>query len=177
MIRGHGAGFSPGSVALTWDLACNDAAEDIADDHSAIGDVVLDGDTIYASFNFTVAALDASGRKIWDQEGEDGALSNGSMRGVRFERFFGYRFWGGQGMVMNGDRLYLATKREILVPDPESKKKKEMKVWKDVITVLNKKDGSYVQTIDLQHGIVDMNVWNGRLAIATPDGVDFLSLD
>ena len=128
--------------------------------------MVLDGDTIYASSNFTVSALDGSGKKIWDQEGRDGALSNGSMRGVRFVRFFGYRYWGGQGMVMNGDRLYVATKREIA--------KKE---WADVITVLNKKDGSYVQTIDFQHGIIDMNVWNGRLAIATPDGVNFLSLD
>lgn len=151
--------------------------EDIADDHSATGDVVLDGDTIYASSNFTVTALDSKGKKIWDQQGKDGALSAGSMRGVRFEKIFGYRSFGGQGMVMNGGRLYLATERKIMGPDPTGKKKKDIELWTDVITVLNKADGSYVQTIDLKQNIVDLNVWSGRLAVATPQGVQFLALD
>jgi len=57
------------------------------------------------------------------------------------------------------------------------KKKKLVDLWTDVITVLNKADGSYVRTIDVQQNIVDLNVWNGRLAVATPLGVHFLSLD
>lgn len=104
-------------------------------------------------------------------------MSAGSMRGVRFEKEFGYRAFGGQGMVMGGDHLYLATHRKIQVPDPTGKKKKLVDLWTDVITVLNKADGSYVRTIDVQQNIVDLNVWNGRLAVATPLGVHFLSLD
>lgn len=159
-----------GDVKKVW-------REDIADDHSATGDIVLDGDTIYASSNFTVTALTSKGKKIWDQESKDGGLSAGSMRGVRFEKFFGYRSFGGQGMVMNGDHLYLATKRKYTGPDPTGKKKKDIELWTDVITVLNKTTGSYVETIDVKQNIIDMNVWNGRLAVATPAGVHFLSLD
>jgi len=140
--------------------------EDIADDHSATGDIVIDGDTIYASTNFTLAALDAKGKKIWDEEGKEGALTNGSMRGVRFTNSFGYRYWGGHLLALVGDRLYLSTRREV------SKKN-----WQDVITVVSKKDGSYVETLDIQKEIVDMAVWGGHLAIATPDGVKFLAVD
>ena len=104
-------------------------------------------------------------------------MSAGSMRGVRFEKEFGYRAFGGPGMVMGGDHLYLATHRKIQVPDPTGKKKKLVDLWTDVITVLNKADGSCVRTIDVQQNIVDLNVWNGRLAVATPLGVHFLSLD
>ena len=127
---------------------------------------MLDGDTVYASSNFTLAMIDGNGKTIWDEEGKDGALANGSMRGVRFEKFYGYRYWGGQGLVLNGDRLYLATRREV-----------SKKTWVDVITVVNKKDGAYLETIDVQHPIVDMTIWNGRLALATSDGVMFLAID
>jgi len=140
--------------------------EDIADDHSATGDIVVDGDTIYASSNFTVAALDGTGKKIWDAEGKEGALSAGAMRGVRFHKNFGYRYWGGHLMILKGERLYLSTRREIA-----------KKTWADVITVLNKKDGAYVESIDLKTDIVDMPDWGGRLALATADGVKFLTFD
>jgi outer membrane protein assembly factor BamB len=142
--------------------------EDIADDHSATGDIVVDGDTIYASSNFTVAALDAKGKgkKKWEVEGKDGALSASSMRGVRFAQNFGYHYWGGQLMAVAGDRLYLGTRREIA-----------KKTWADVITVLNKQDGSYVKTIDLKKAMVDMAVVGGRLVLATEEGLKFLALD
>jgi outer membrane protein assembly factor BamB len=141
--------------------------KEIGDDKSATGDIVVDGDTIYASSNFTVSAIDSvEGKRIWDVKGEDGALSAGSMRGVRFARTFGYRYWGGQLMVMAGDHLYLSTRREIA-----------KKTWADVITVLNKKDGTYVKTIDIKKDIVDMLVWGDRLVLATEDGVKYLALD
>jgi metallopeptidase family M12-like protein len=41
MIRGHGGGVNPGSVVLTWDLPCNDAAvpnQDYAVYQGAVGD-------------------------------------------------------------------------------------------------------------------------------------------
>jgi hypothetical protein len=140
--------------------------EDIADDHSATGDIVVDGDTIYASSNFTVTALDSKGKKFWDAEGKDGALSAGAMRGVRFAHNFGYRYWGGHLMVLAGDRIYLSTRREIA-----------KKTWAETITVLNKKDGSYVQTLDVKTDIVDMAVWGGRLVLATVDGLKILAVD
>ena len=141
--------------------------KEIADDKSATGDIVVDGDTIYASSNFTVSAIDAvAGKRIWDVQGNDGALSAGSMRGVRFARNFGYRYWGGHLMIMADDHLYLGTRREIA-----------KKTWADVITVLNKKDGTYVKTIDLKKDIVDMAVWGDRLLLATEDGVKYLTLD
>jgi len=141
--------------------------KEIADDHSATGDIVVDGDTIYASSNFTVSAIDSvEGKRIWDVQGNDGALTNSSMRGVRFVRNFGYRYWGGQLMVLAGDHLYLGTRREV-----------SKKTWADVITVLNKKDGSYVKTIDVKKDIVDMEVWGDRLVLATEDGLKYLALD
>jgi len=141
--------------------------KEIGDDHSATGDMVVEGDTIYASSNFTVSAIDTvEGKRIWDVQGEDGALSAGSMRGVRFARNFGYRYWGGHLMVLAGDHLCLSTRREIA-----------KKTWADVITVLNKKDGTYVKTIDLKKDIVDMTVSGDRLALATEDGLKYLTLD
>ncbi len=158
------------SMAVLFDPAGNKFEkvwdQDIADDHSATGDFVIDGDTIYAASNFTVSALDAKGKKLWSAEGKDGALSAGSMRGVRFSKNFGYRYWGGSLMALGGDRLYLATRREIA-----------KKTWADVITVLDKKDGAYVKTIDIRKDLVDMLVSQGRLVVATSDGVQFLALD
>ena len=149
--------------------------EDVADDHTATGDLVVDGDTIYASSNHTLAALDGKGKTIWDEESKDGALDHSSMRGVRVlshgafsmnKTAFAYRYWGGQMMVVAGDKLYLASKREI-----------DKKTWADTITVVNKKDGAYVKTIDLQQQILDMAVWDNRLVLAAADGVRFLALD
>ena len=45
-----------------------------------------------------------TGYEIWDVAGKDGALSAGSMRGVRFAQGFGYRYWGGRLMALSGDR-------------------------------------------------------------------------
>lgn len=140
--------------------------EEVADDRSATGDLVVEGKTIYASSNFTVSAFDDDGEKIWTSEGKDGALSAGSLRGVRFSKSFGYRYWGGNLMAVAGDRLYLATRREIA-----------KKTWADVITVLDKKTGAYVKTIDLQKDMVDMLASGGRLVVATSAGLQFLALD
>jgi putative pyrroloquinoline-quinone binding quinoprotein len=141
-------------------------SEDISDDSTATGDIVVDGDTIYASSNRTVTALDANGKQLWSAEGKDGALSSSSMRGVRFFKSFGYHYWGGDLMTVVGDRLCLSTRREIA-----------RKTWVDVITVLDKKDGSYVRTIDMQKDLIDMLASGGRLVVATSDGVKFLALD
>jgi len=143
-----------------------DWREDIADDHSATGDLVVDGDTIYASSNFTVSALDSKGKKKWQVQGKDGGLSNSSMRGVRFAQNFGYHYWGGQLMALAGDKLYLGTRREIA-----------KKTWADVITVLDKADGSYVKTIDLKVDLVDMASLGGKLVLASSEGVKYLALD
>jgi hypothetical protein len=141
--------------------------EDISDDHSSTGDIVVDGDTVYASSNFTVAALNATGKKIWEAGGKnEGALIVGSMRGVRFIKNMPYRWWGGNLLQVAGDRLYLSSEREI-----------KKKTWADVITVLNKKDGSYVETIDLKEQLVDMAVWQGRLVLATAQGVRIIALN
>ncbi len=69
-------------------------------------------------------------------------------------------------VVLAGEHLYLSTRREIA-----------KKTWADVITVLNKKDATYVKTIDLKKDIVDMTVWGDRLVLATEDGAKYLALD
>lgn len=158
-----------GLVALVKPSAGFDKVwrEDISDDHSSTGDIVVDGDTVYASSNFTVVALDAAGRKIWEAGGKDkGALIPGSMRGVRFEREMPYRWWGGDLLQVAGEHLYLASTREV-----------EKGTWADVITVLNKKDGSYLETVDLKMPLVDMAVWQGHLALATSQGVRVLAIN
>jgi len=142
-------------------------SEDISDDRTATGDIVVDGDMIYASSNRSVTMLDGiKGKKVWTEEGDEGGLSSGSMRGVRFAKQFGYHWWGGNLMVVVGDRLYLSTRREI------SKKN-----WADVITVLDKKTGAYVKTIDMQKDLVDFLPLGDRLVVASADGVKFLALD
>lgn len=142
-------------------------SEDISDDHTATGDIVVDGDTIYAASNRTVTALDAlKGKKTWSEKGEDGALSNSSMRGVRFFKSFGYHYWGGNLMTVVGDRLYVGSRREIA-------KKTEA----DTITVLDKKTGAYVKTIDVQQDLTEMLPLGDRLAVATKEGLLFLALD
>lgn len=141
--------------------------EDISDDHSSTGDIAVDGDTIYASSNFTVAALSATGKKIWEIGGKDeGALVCGSLRGVRFFQEMPYRWWGGNLLQVAGDHLYLSSQREV-----------QKKTMADVITVLNKNDGSYVETVDLKEQLVDMAVWQGHLALATAQGVRILAIN
>ena len=97
------------------------------------------------------------------------------MRGVRIlshgafsmnKSAFAYRYWGGQMMVVAGEKLYLASKREI-----------DKKTWAGTITVVNMKDGVCVKTIDLQQQILDLAVWDNRLVLAAADGVKFLALD
>jgi hypothetical protein len=88
------------------------------------------------------------------------------MRGVRFADNWPWRYWGGQLLVTSGDKLYLATRHEV-----------SKKTWADVITVLNKKDGSYVKTIDMKTDLVDMAVFGPRIAIATGQGLRFLAAD
>lgn len=46
-----------------------------------------------------------------------------------------------------------------------------------MITILNKKDGSYAGTIDLKEQLVDLAPWEGRLALATSRGLRVLSVD
>lgn len=141
--------------------------EDISDDHSATGDILVDGDTVYASSNFTVTALDAQGRKIWDAGGKnEGIFMVGSLRGVRFEKNMPYRWWGGSLLQVAGERLYFSSRREIA--------KKE---FTEAITVLNKKDGSYAETIDIKEPVIDMAVWEGRLAAATSAGVRVIAIN
>jgi hypothetical protein len=141
--------------------------EDVAGDKTPVGNLYVDGDTIYTASNFTVAAVDGStGKKIWDMEGKDGGVSNSHLRGVRFANAWPWKYWGGQLLVVAGDKLYLGTRREV--------SKKE---WADVITVLNKKDGSYVKTIDVKLDLVDMAVFGPRIVIATEQGLKFLALD
>jgi hypothetical protein len=142
-------------------------SEDISDDHTATGDIVVDGDVIYASSNRTVTALDGvKGKKLWSEKGDEGALSNSTMRGVRFFKSFGYHYWGGNLMAVVGDRIYLATRREIA-----------KKTNVDTITVLDKKTGTYVKSIDIQKDLVEMLPLGDRLVLATADGVKFLALD
>jgi hypothetical protein len=140
--------------------------ESIAGARSATGDLVVDGDVIDASSNFTVAALDSGGKKLWDAEGKEEALSPGSMRGVRFAGSFRYRYWGGRLLAVAGDRFYLATTREVA-----------KKTWADVITVLDKRSGAYLETLDVKAPIVDMATAGGHLVLATSEGLQILSLD
>jgi outer membrane protein assembly factor BamB len=141
--------------------------EDFADDGTPTGDLYVDGSTIFAATNRIVGAIDGStGKKTWSAEGKDGGLSPSSLRGVRFADNWPWRYWGGQLLVVAGDKLYVATRREV-----------SKKTWADVITVLNKKDGSYVKTIDMKMELVDMAVFGPRIAIATSQGLKFLALD
>lgn len=140
--------------------------EDVADDHSPTADLLVDGDTIYAATNFSVAAVGADGKLIWSAEGKDGGLRCGSMRGARFAGTIPYRYWGGQLLSVVGDKLCVSARREV-----------SKKTWVDVITVLNKADGSYVKTIDMKVDLIDMAMFGPRLAVATTEGLKVLALD
>jgi hypothetical protein len=80
--------------------------EDIADDRSATGDIVLDGDTVYASSNFTVAAVDGKGKRIWDAEGKDGAL----IKTIDVQKdIVDMAVWGGRLVLATSDGLKILT--------------------------------------------------------------------
>ncbi|MCK6507062.1 hypothetical protein L6R53_27430 [Myxococcota bacterium] len=129
------------------------------DKQSGCGDIVVDGDRIYAASNFWVFSLDDKGKVKWQAVNKKGGLYPSANRGIRYIGNHGMRKTYGDLMVVGQGRVYVATAN-----------------GHDVLTVLDAEDGSYVQTIDVNETIVSLAVVGDRLAVATPQGLRLMDL-
>lgn len=130
------------------------------DQQSGCGDMVRDGDRVYATSNFWAFAVDDKGKLEWESVNKKGGLYPSANRGVRYVGNFGARKTYGDLMVVGGGRMYVATSNQ----------------GHDVLTVLDADKGTYVRTIDVNETIVSLAVVGDSLAVATPAGVHFMAL-
>ncbi len=130
-----------------------------SDKSSGCGDMVTDGERVYASSNFWVMALDAKGKLVWESVNKKGGLFPSQNRGIRYVGSFGARKTYGDLLVVGGGRVFVGTDN-----------------GHDVITVLDAATGEYVKTIDVNETLVSMTVVGDRLAVATDQGLHLMDL-
>jgi outer membrane protein assembly factor BamB len=132
------------------------------DESSGCGDMVVDGDRVYASSNFWVFAMSPKGKIEWESVNKKGGLYPSANRGIRYipGSSFGTRKSYGDLLVVGNGKVYVGTDN-----------------GHDVITVLSADDGSYVKTLDVNETIVSMAVIGDKLAVATESGLKLLALE
>ncbi len=129
------------------------------DEQSGCGDMVLEGDMVYASSNFWVVAFDSKGKIAWESVNKKGGLYPSANRGLRYIGNFATRKTYGDLLAVGGGRVFVATKN-----------------GHDVITVLDADSGAYIKTLDVNETLVSMAVVGDTLAVATSEGLRLKSL-
>jgi hypothetical protein len=134
--------------------------ENVKDNDSDPGSLVVVGDHFFLATNFHVMRFQNDGDVDWDVVNKNGGLYPGGFRGVRYSGGFATRRSHGDQMVATESALYVTS-----VHDD-----------KDVITVLGAKNGAYIETLNVAKPIVELAVVGGKLAVASFDGVDLLPM-
>jgi hypothetical protein len=129
------------------------------DEQSGCGDMVRDGDLVYASSNFTVFALNEKGKLEWESVNKKGGLYPSANRGIRYIGNIGARKTYGDLLAVGGGKVFVATDN-----------------GHDTITVLDAADGSYVHTLDVAETLVSLATLDGKLAVATTSGLHLMDL-
>ncbi len=120
----------------------------IPDTNSGCSTAIVDGDTAIMATNFYVVELDRRGRILWESVNKKGGLYPSQMRGIRYARSFPVRKSYADLLAVDSSRIYVATDN-----------------GHDVITVLERDGGAYVQTIDVNQTISALAVVDGKLAV------------
>jgi hypothetical protein len=160
-------------------------------------DIAVNSGNVFVATNFTLLAYTGEGKSLWRAKNDKGGLFPSALRGARyignaFERKAPVpkSYLAAPMLVATDERVYLATSytessaaaaatdsaasRADGVVGSESK---PVGRKGDAITVLDAKNGTYVESIwfpDVR--IIGMTVFGQQLAVATSEGVKMLAL-
>lgn len=129
----------------------------LPDQQSGCSSAIVDGDSAILATNFYVMELTDKGKLGWMSVNRKGGLYPSSNRGLRFVSNFPVRKSINELVTVVAGKVWVATDN-----------------GKDVITVLDRKSGAYVHTVDVNQTIVALAPFGDRLAVATPTGVKVL---
>lgn len=150
-------------IFATDDEPSKEWKEAMGDTLSACGSLLVVGDRLYTASNFDVARWNKKGSDKWEAENYKGGLYPGSHRGVT------YRGRANFATRKSPNQLLVATDTQVYVSSGYGEE--------DLITVLDAETGKYVRSIKPSIQVVDMALVGGRLALATYDGVRFLTIN
>ena len=151
------------SVFMTDADGKEEWTETIGDDRSGIGSLAVHGGMIFAATNHTLTAFDDEGDDVWELETnkKNGALNASRYRGVRYKSGWAARTGPGDCLVVDDRFVYVSSNLNAEAP-------------RDVITVIDAKEGEYVSTLDPKMPILDLLLVGDQLVVIGFEQVRFL---
>ena len=129
----------------------------IPDSSSGVSTLLVDGDSLLVASNFYVFPMNKKGKIAWESVNKKGGLYPSQARGLRYLKGFPVRKSYGDLVATDGTRIWVAADN-----------------GHDVLTVLDRASGAYIETLDVNLGIVSLAVVGDRLAVATGQDLRFL---
>lgn len=160
-------------------------------------DVTVGGGNVFVATNFSVFCYSAAGRQQWRARNAKGGLFPSSLRGARyignaFEKKVPVpkSFLSTSMLAATEERVYVATSHTGAAAAPEagasaatsdsvegSETGKAGRVRADAITVLDARNGAYIESLWAPgQRIIGMAVFGDTLAVAMGDGLKLLAL-
>ncbi|MCW3110744.1 MAG: hypothetical protein JWQ09_5250 [Segetibacter sp.] len=159
MVFGNIASGSSKSRVFAANDKLKDEWSEFIDKESGSGSMFVNGDMVFVSSNFVLAAYNYKGKNLWTND----EVRLSAMRGLRYHSTFGVRKTSNNYLTADNNYVYLASQVKV--------KKKE--VGKDNITVFDIKKGKEVSVIEMGENelLIDMQLWNNSILLLTSNGL------